>query len=242
MIPRTWVILGATSIISEQFAHLIAAQGHHLRLVGRDSTQLEIIAQDIRLRYKIPCDILLMEMTTCENKLLTALKKGANELDLFIAHSDFTENKDLNPSTITKLIEVNVLVTTLLIHTYLGLKQNQHHLFYLSSVAACRGRPKNSLYGGSKAMLEIYLEGLQQSASTTQHIIVARLGFIDTKQTYGLPGVFHAATPQDCAKACWKALKRKKQRFYYPKYWQIIMAMITYLPFFLYKNISRLLT
>jgi short-subunit dehydrogenase len=240
MTPRTWVILGATSIIAEKFAHRVAADGHHLRLVGRDLEQLETIAQDIRLRYGVPCDIVLMEMTTHTDKLLTVLKPCANELDLFIAHSDFTGNNELNQLSITELIEVNVLATTLLIHTYLNLNQGQHHLFYLSSVAACRGRSKNSLYGGSKAVIEVYLEGLQQTALTTQHITVVRLGFIDTKQTYGLPGVFHAADPQECAKACWKAIKRKKRMFYYPAYWRAIMAIITRLPFFIYKKMGAM--
>ena len=240
MTPRTWVILGATSIIAENFAHSIAAEGHHLRLVGRDSEQLEIIAQDIRLRYEVPCDIVLMEMTAPADKLLTVLKPCASELDLFVAHSDFTGNNELNLLTITQLIEVNVLATTLLTHAYLNLNQTQHHLFYLSSVAACRGRSKNSLYGGSKAIIEVYLEGLQQTASVTQHITVARLGFIDTKQTYGLPGVFHAADPQDCAKACWKAIKRKKRLFYYPAYWRALMAIITRLPFFIYKKMGAM--
>ncbi|MCL9684409.1 SDR family NAD(P)-dependent oxidoreductase [Legionella maioricensis] len=240
MIPRTWVILGATSIIAEKFAHCVAAEGHHLRLVGRDSEQLEIIAQDIRLRYEVPCDIVLMEMTEHADKLITILKPCVNELDLFIAHSDFTGNNELNPLSITKLIEVNVLATTLLTHAYLNLNQTQHYLFYLSSVAACRGRSKNSLYGGSKAVIEVYLEGLQQSASETKHITVVRLGFIDTKQTYGLPGIFHAADPQNCAKACWKAIKRKKRKFYYPAFWRAIMALITRLPFFIYKKMGAM--
>lgn len=240
MTPRTWVILGATSIIAEKFAHCVAGEGHHLRLVGRDAEQLEIIAQDIRLRYEVPCDIVLMDMTEHADKLLTILKPCTNELNLFIAHSDFSGNNELNPLTITKLIEVNVLATTLLIHSYLNLNQTQHHLFYLSSVAACRGRSKNSLYGGSKAVIEVYLEGLQQTASETQHITVARLGFIDTKQTYGLPGIFHAADPQDCAKACWKAIKRKKRILYYPAYWRAIMAIITRLPFFIYKKMGAI--
>lgn len=240
MTHRTWVILGATSIIAEEFAHLVAKAGHHVRLVGRDHDQLDIIAKDIELRYQVPCEIVVMEMTVQAEQLLTLLNQGDHELDLFIAHSDFTGNSDLNPLSITKLIEVNILATTLLIHAYLSSNQTQHNLFYLSSVAACRGRSKNSLYGASKAAIEVYLQGLQQAASEMQHIIIARLGFIDTKQTYGLPGIFYAAPPKDCAKACWKAIKRKKRLFYYPGFWRAIMAIITRLPFFIYKKMGTM--
>ena len=99
------------------------------------------------------------------------------------------------------------------------MKQKQHTILYLSSVAACRGRAKNSLYGASKTAIEIYLQGLQQAATKQQHITIARLGFIDTKQTYGVPGIFYAAPPKECAEACWKAIKRKKRLFYFPKFW-----------------------
>ena len=238
MKQRTWVIVGATSIIAEEFAHLVAANGNQLILVARDQEQLKIIENDIQLRYKTPCSSIIMDMTSPADKLLTVIKQGDNELDLFIAHSDFTANKDLNPVSITQLVEVNILATTLLIHSYLNLNQKQHNLLYISSVAACRGRSKNSLYGASKAAIEIYLEGLQQASSKQQNIVIARLGFIDTKQTYSLPGIFYAAQPRDCAQACLKAINKKTRRFYYPGFWIIIMAIITRLPFFIYKKLG----
>lgn len=238
MTCRTWIIFGATSIIAEQFAHLVAKKGHPVRLVGRDAPQLEIIAKDIQLRYKSECSIVSMNMAEPADKLLTVLEDVGGEFDLFIAHSDFTENNELNPTTITQLINVNILSTTLLIDHYLKIKQEQHNLLYLSSVAACRGRSKNSLYGATKAAVEVYLQGLQQASTSKQHITIARLGFIDTKQTYGAPGVFYAASPIACAKACLKSIERKKRRIYYPVFWRIIMEVIIYLPFFVFKKMK----
>lgn len=237
MTSRIWVILGATSIIAEEFAHLAAKAGHHLRLVGRDKEQLTLIAQDLKLRYHVLCDVIIMDMMEQPDKLLTVLAAGEHELDLFVAHSDFTGNDHLTSETIHQLIQINVTAAIQLIHTYLHSGQNKHQLLYLSSVAACRGRAKNSLYGASKAAVEVYLQGLQQAASKNQTITIARLGFIDTKQTYGLPGIFHAAQPIDCAKACWHAINRKKRMFYYPRFWQTIMGIITRLPFFLFKSV-----
>ncbi len=240
MTPRTWIILGATSIITEKFAHLAAAAGFSLRLVGRDQEQLEIITQDIQLRFQVPCTYIMIQTNELASQLATIIKQENSELDLLIAHSDFTENDGLNPTTMTQLIETNILSTALLIHAYLNLPQKQHNLLYMSSVAACRGRSKNSLYGASKAAIEIYLQGLQQGATTNQHIAIARLGFIDTKQTYGLPGIFYAAPPEDCAQACWKAINRKKRMFYYPAFWRAIMYVITRLPFFIYKKMGKI--
>ncbi|HHT0592348.1 TPA: SDR family NAD(P)-dependent oxidoreductase [Legionella anisa] len=240
MTQRIWVIIGATSIIAEKFAHIVAQSGHQLLLVGRQQTQLNLIANDIKLRYQISCDVLILDLIEQIDALISILKTKDGELDLFIAHSDFTDNDHLNAETIAHLIKLNVLTTALLIHTYLNRQQNQYNLLFLSSVAACRGRAKNSLYGASKASIEIYLQGLQQAASPNQHITIARLGFIDTKQTYGLPGIFYAAPPEACAKACWNSLKRRKGMFYYPYFWKMIMAIITRLPFFLYKKMGKI--
>ena len=240
MTQRTWVIVGATSIIAEEFAHLVAGAGHALRLVGRDSDQLELIAKDIKLRHHVPCETLFFDSTKQPEYIVTPANLGEGEFDLFIALSDSTDNAHLNNQSITQLIGVNVLVTTLLIHAYLNTHQTQHHLLYLSSVAACRGRAKNSLYGASKAAIEIYLEGLQQAASQHQHITIAKLGFIDTKQTYGVSGIFYAAPPAACAKACLHAMNRKRRRCYYPSFWRAIMAIITRLPFFIYKKMRSI--
>lgn len=236
MKTRTWIIIGATSIIAEQFAHLAAKSGFSLRLVGRDQNQLDLLVNDIKLRYSVCCDFLTLDMRSPATQLVSVFANLPGEYDLFIAHSDLTENNQLSTDSIADLIAVNILSTTQLIHAYLTNQQSQHHLIYLSSVAACRGRAKNSLYGASKAAIEVYLEGLQQAATPNQHITIARLGFIDTKQTYGVPGVFYAAKPADCAKACWQALQKNKRRIYYPAFWGAIMAVIMRLPFFIYKR------
>lgn len=235
---RTWIILGATSIIAEQFAHIAARENHNLRLVGRDLKQLSLIAQDIQLRFNVACEVFACDLEQKPELLLNVFNHIENECDLFIAHSDFTDNSHLTTESIEKIIKINILATTLFINHYLNLKQEEHHILYLSSVAACRGRSKNSLYGGTKAAIEIYLQGLQQAASATQHISIAKLGFIDTKQTYGLPGVFYAAPPHACAAACWLAIKKHKRIFYFPQFWFFIMTIIRSIPFSIFRKMG----
>lgn len=240
MTRRTWVLLGATSIIAEQFAHLAAKNQNSLRLIGKDLEQLDLIAHDIRLRFNTPCETLICDLTQKPEVLLTLFDSIEGEFDLFIAQSEFTENNQLTSESIERLIKTNVLSTALLINHYLSFKQNQHHIVYLSSVASSRGRAKNSLYGGTKAAIEVYLEGLQQAASPSQHLTIAKLGFIDTKQTYGLPGIFYAAPPKSCAKACWNAVKKNKRLIYFPGFWWMIMFIIQSLPFFIYKKMGAM--
>ena len=241
MSKRTWVIVGATSAIAEAFARLTAQSGYDLVLVGRDKPQLDIIAADMILRYQVHCDVLTIDLAR-DCKPIIKILGGPHhqEMDLFIAHGVMIDNEELNDKSISTLINVNILSTIQLIKSYWQKKQKQHHILYLSSVAACRGRAKNSLYGASKACVEIYLEGLQQAAAKNQHITIARLGYIDTRMTYGQPGIFYASPPETCAKACWHAVSTKKRNLYHPFFWRYIMAIITHLPFLIYKKMGTL--
>ncbi|WP_028388422.1 SDR family NAD(P)-dependent oxidoreductase [Legionella fairfieldensis] len=240
MKKKTWVILGATSIIAKNFAHLAAQTGNPLLLVGRNVEQLAVIARDIRLRYRINCEVLFTDFSADLTKLTDFIQHQPEEINLFIAYSALIENDALNEKTMNQLIQVNVSSTLQIIHAYFKRPQNEHRLVFLSSVAACRGRAKNSLYGSSKALIDTYLEGLQQARKSTQHITIARLGFIDTHQTFGLPAEKYAASPANCAKACWQASYKKKRLIYYPFCWRFIMMIIKCTPFFIYRRMNRL--
>ena len=236
---RTWVILGATSIIAEEFARIAAQSGYSLLLIGRNQVRLEIISADIIQRYHVHCEVITTDLALNINPLIKILEHHKN-IDLFIAHSVMINNDKLSSDSISELLNANVTNTIQLIHAYWHKKQTEHRLLFISSVAACRGRAKNSLYGASKAAIEVYLEGLQQAASNSQHITIAKLGFIDTHATYGEPGIFYASPPKACAKACWLALKAKKRMLYHPFFWRYIMGIMTGLPFFIYKKMGKL--
>ncbi|MFA5960175.1 MAG: SDR family NAD(P)-dependent oxidoreductase [Tatlockia sp.] len=240
MLKQTWVILGATSIIAESFALRAASADCDLLLVGRDSTQLAIIAADIQLRYQVKCEVLFTDFAKDITALLDWMNEQAEEFNVLIAFSSLHENPNLNPEKIAELIHVNVQSTVAIIHAYLKKPQTEHRLIFLSSVAACRGRAKNSLYGATKAAVDTYLTGLQQAASKHCHITIARLGFIDTIQTFGKPGIFYASPPMACAKACWNASYNDKKRIYHPFFWRYILAILCSLPFFLYRKMADL--
>ena len=238
MSARTWVILGATSIIAEEFAHMAARSGNALLLVGRNPSQLNILAADIRLRYAVACEALVVDFSRDIQLFLQTLRGLPKELDLFIAFSSMLNNNALTDASLTELLTVNVTQTSQLIQAYWNKPQSQHRVVYLSSVAAQRGRCKNSLYGASKAAIEVYLQGLQQAASKTQRITIVRLGFIDTHTTFGEPGIFYASSPKNTAKACWKAVKNRKRMIYHPFFWRYIMAVIRDLPHFIFEKIK----
>ncbi len=80
--PRTWIILGATSIIAEEFAKLAAQAGYSLLLVGRDKEQLGIIAADLGLRFHLPCEILIFDFSADLGEILSIFTDNPAEIDL----------------------------------------------------------------------------------------------------------------------------------------------------------------
>lgn len=233
-----WIIIGASSIIAQEIAHLAAKSGYSLLLVGRSESTLNILTQDLKLRYGITCSYLICDLAISIEPLLHYLQHNPQEYALCLAASRILENQSVNTETIAHLIHTNITSLIQIIHAYWHRPQMTHQILFLSSVAACRGRAKNSLYGGSKAAVEIYLQGLQQNATPSQQITYANLGFIDTKQTFGI-SPFPAASPEACAKALWNAVLRRKRQIYYPFFWKYIMQVMKYLPFGIYKRLSH---
>jgi short-subunit dehydrogenase len=234
----TWVVVGATSAIAQAFAHTAAEAGHPLLLIARDKDELEIIAEDLALRHHVPCDYYVLDLAEDISVFLTSLKHKSVDMALFIAASSQFTNDELTDGHIQTCIQVNVLNLSRLIWAYMQKPQKTHRLLYLSSVAGERGRAKNSLYGGSKAAIDVFLQGLQQSAKPEQVITIARLGFIDTVHTYGQPGIFYASTPVSTAKACWKASSKGKRIMYHPSFWRFLMTIIRNLPFFIFRRVK----
>ncbi|HAF87959.1 MAG TPA: short-chain dehydrogenase [Legionellales bacterium] len=231
-----WVILGATSIIAEKFAHIVAAKGLPLLLVGRHRQQLELIQADIGIRYKSACEFYIWDSSESSEIFISYLEKLNRPISLLIAYSAQVNNSELTTQTIQSLVQVNITSVVQISHYYLNKPQASHQLIFLSSVAGCRGRAKNSLYGASKKAIETYLTGYQQHASITQTITIMTLGFIDTHQTYGVTPF--AASPKACAKKCWQALNRGKRHVFYPFFWRYIMKLIAWLPFVIYRKLK----
>ncbi len=238
MTKRLWIITGASSLISEAFARLAAKQGDKLLLTARDKQQLECIASDISIRYQVDVAIMPLDMSVSVKPLLNFIQQTEDELSLFIGHSLIMDNAELDEASIEQMLCANVHHSVQLIHAYMKKNQQQHQILFLSSVAASRGRAKNSLYAGSKAAIERYLEGLQQAANEHTQITIMRLGYIDTQQTFGKAGIFYAAHPDEAAKACWRTLKKGRRKSYFPIFWLPIMSIIKALPMILFKKIN----
>jgi short-subunit dehydrogenase len=107
----------------------------------------------------------------------------------------------------------------------------------LSSVAGDRGRQSNYVYGAAKAGLTVFLQGLRNRLHPSGVAVTTiKPGFVDTRMTYGRPGLFLVASPQAAAKRIVEAALKGEDQAYVPRFWWPVMLLIRLIPEKLFKR------
>ncbi|MEZ5645317.1 MAG: SDR family NAD(P)-dependent oxidoreductase [Burkholderiaceae bacterium] len=232
-----WLIIGASSAIARACARELAGAGACLTLAGRDIDDLESLAADARIRgaaaaRAIRCDV---SDPVSRGALLDQVDMPDPRLNVIVAVGDMPEQDamDLDPDLLMRMVQATYTGPVLLMQ---GLaprfeRQQGGRVVIIGSVAGDRGRRKNYLYGSAKSGLATYADGLRArffpSGAT---VTLIKPGFVDTAMTWGLPGLFLVASPQQCAQAMLRAALRGRAVSYVPGFWRLIMLIIRHIP------------
>ena len=240
------LLVGATSSIARALAHQLAQQGTALHLAARDGAELERVAKDIAIRYQAPISWSAFEALdySTHPELLQKAIDHLGKLDGVVvslgelgdqqqAQQDFSQAQRIIHSNYTG-------VASLLTHAANYLEaQSSGFIVGISSVAGDRGRQSNYVYGSAKGALTLFLQGLRNRlAPRGVHVLTVKPGFVDTKMTFGMPGLFLVASPEEIAASILKALKKKKNTVYLPWFWFPIMTIIRAVPEFIFKKMK----
>ncbi len=241
------VVLGATSPIARALAAELAGRGHTLHLAGRDAEELRRISADLSVRYGAPTRTSVFDAadaTTHDALLAAVLEEAGDDLEGVVLAFGLTgdgERARHDPSHAREILEVNLVgAATLLTRLADHLEaQGRGWIVALSSVAGDRGRPSNYVYGAAKAGLTVFLQGLRaRLARAGVHVLTVKLGFVDTRMTFGKEGVFAAAAPEAAARAILRALDARRDQVYVPRFWRLVMGMIRTIPEPLFKRLD----
>lgn len=247
MTKNCWIIAGATSTIAMRFAAEVSKNGHHVILLGRNLEKLALIQSDLRVRYAAHVDYLFFDaVKTDEHESIakTCIELAKEPINLLIAFGAMfpgmpSDNSHAQAVTTVEANFTGVVSTIFALMPYFK-QQKKGHIVILGSVAGDRGRASNFIYGSAKAALIPFCDGLRATLlSDNVSVTLMKLGFIDTPLTYGKPGVFLAATPEDCARACLRAAQKKSVEKYFPWFWRWIMWIFKCMPRFLLYRMKR---
>ncbi len=233
------LILGATSMISRALADEFARHGRDLILAGRDREELDAQAADLSLRYRVKTraqhfDVLNFEEQ--EASLEPCLSEAGDTLEgaiLCIGYLGDQIDAQTNLREARRILDTNFTGCALALDIIARHFEKRECGFIcgLSSVAGDRGRQSNYFYGASKAGLTAYLQGLRNRLHCSRvRVITIKLGFVDTRMTFGRSSLFLVASPESIARGIHQAIMGNKEVVYLPWYWRWIMLVIRLIP------------
>lgn len=242
----TVLVLGAASGIGRAVANELAGRGFDLLLAGRDLEELAALAADLRLRHGVetrcqPFDALALEThgAFVEECRLASRDSLAGAVVCFGYLGDQSVAQQ-DPMETKRILDTNLLGAA----SILGLLANhfeakrQGFLCAISSVAGERGRQSNYVYGAAKAGLTVFLQGLRNRLfSSGVRVITIKAGFVDTRMTFGRPGLFLVASPESAGGAIVRAIRRGREVVYVPGFWRAVMLLIRAIPERVFKRL-----
>jgi decaprenylphospho-beta-D-erythro-pentofuranosid-2-ulose 2-reductase len=241
------LIVGATSAIAEAAARQWLARDPAAQFVlaARNSTRLEAIAADLRLRGATvathPFDALDFD---AHATLLDAAWTALGAVDaMLVAHGSLPDQRACEQSASLTLREfsINALSVIALCTAAAERFQAQRRgtLAVIGSVAGDRGRQSNYVYGAAKGAVDVFLQGLRNRLwPQGVAVVTIKPGFVDTPMTAAFAKTPLWATPAAIAPALVDAVARGADVVYLPGRWRLIMAIIRAIPEALFKRLK----
>lgn len=241
------VVIGATSAMARATAIELAQQGYAVLLAARDMEENERIATDLRIRCGSPAVALPFQaldieshpafVQTCRDVLGGALEGVVVCLGALEPEEDL--RRDF--ARARYILDVNFTAAVSIMDAFaLHFEQRRSgFIAAISSVAGDRGRQSNYHYGAAKAGLSAYLQGLRNRLfHAGVSVVTIKPGFVDTKMTFGLPGLVMLASAETAGKAIAAAIHKRKPVAYVPWFWRYIMLIITHIPETIFKRLK----
>ncbi len=246
MSGETWLVLGGSSAIANAFAHEAAAAGHDVLLAGRDVEDLKRSAADIAIRHGVAAGALAFDAVDFDGHpdFMAACREAAKgRLNLLLAFALMPEQSEMEHdfALARQAIEATYMGAASILSAAAPVfeEQGAGRIVVIGSVAGDRGRIKNYIYGSAKAGLHAFVQGLRARLSRAGvSVTTIKPGFVDTAMTWGQPGLFLVASPEDCARACLRHADAGAEVRYVPWFWWGIMTIIKSIPERIFKRLS----
>lgn len=243
---ETVLILGATSGIARGAAIALASRGRNLILAGRDEEELQRIASDLAIRYNITAHVRLLDISAVdghEEFVNSLLHQGELLAGVLCAIGYLGEQEEAfsNADEASLIMTQNYTGPVLLLDrlAHLMIPNRAGFIVGIASVAGDRGRQSNFIYGSAKGGFGLYLQGLRNRLFREGiQVLTVKPGFVDTAMTYGMPGMFLVAQPEDVGEGIVRALEKGKDAVYLPGFWRYIMLIIRSIPEKIFKRLG----
>jgi decaprenylphospho-beta-D-erythro-pentofuranosid-2-ulose 2-reductase len=234
--PQTILLMGGTSDIGLAIVDALASPAtDRIVLACRDRGAGEAVAAERRVGDR-SVDVVEFDGADVES-VIAAVAGAAVGTDLDVAVVAFAQlggpETARDPRAAAALSTVNVAGNVAAIVAIAERMRAQGHgsIVVLSSVAGERVRSANPVYGGSKAGIDGFCQGLgDELAAAGVHLLVVRPGFVHSTMTAGMPAAPLATTPDVVARETVAALRRGRRTVWAPGALRYVFSALRHLP------------
>lgn len=234
------IVIGATSVIAQNFINLLAEEKYQLLLISRDEVELKNIQADLEVKYEIDSEIFVSDISIWNDEKIRELVNSNLHSNLLAIFSGFMGNENL--SDIEKVTSVNYeapALTSAIFAEIMSERKQEASIIVVSSVAGERGKKSNFIYGAAKSALTEFTSGLRAKYSKQNiNVLTVLPGFIDTSMTYGKIDSGLMISPKKAGRDIFQAYKKRKDVIYTPFFWRYIMLIIKTIPEFIFKRLG----
>lgn len=239
------LIIGATSAIAEATAKRYAERGARLFLLARDPGRLAALAADLKVRGAAAVATRPFEANdfAAHEGLVAAAFAWLSRVDVaLVAHGTLPRQAECAADCTKTLRELNTnAVGTVSVLTHIANRlerQGGGTLAVITSVAGERGRQSNYVYGATKAMVSVFLQGLRGRLQRRGvYVLDIKPGFVETPMTAGFKKGVLWAKPSRVAAGIVRAIAKNKTVVYLPWFWRYIMLVIKLIPEPIFKKL-----
>jgi short-subunit dehydrogenase len=237
------LIVGASAGLGRAVAERLAADGHALYLIASDPRDIAALVSDLNIRFGVKVtgeslDLEKLDAAALRRRVHDSI--GPVENLFYIAGVSMLDSGQISDDLAVRLIEVNFTAAVRIVNAFLlDLKESGGNLVGAGSVSSSRGRRTNSVYAAAKSGLETYFAAMRHYLAGSQcRVQFYRLGYIETRMTFGQRLMFPALKPDQGAKVIADNLGRDLGAVYLPWWWWPIAAIIRLLPWPIFKRLN----
>jgi short-subunit dehydrogenase len=162
------LVTGASRGIGRELARQLAADGHDLVLVGRDTAALDELGREIGSEHGVAvrCEAIDLSVPGTPEQLWSRLESSSIEVDIVVNNAGlgfYGQVQDQDPSALERMLQLNVVALAALTRLALPgmLSRRRGHILNVGSLVGHQpGGPRMAAYYGSKAFVESFSRGL----------------------------------------------------------------------------------